>query len=308
MKITLEGLIENLEKKNFNYDIDLVLEGGCMNGAYELGGLMLLKELEKKKRIRVKRLSGASVGSFVSLLYALDELECYLDSYKEWRDKFNETIQLENLERLLIKICSEMSDATFKSLQKNKLFITYYEVSTKRCILKKEYETRKELWESILKSCHLPYLINGKAFFKTEEGEYLDGGLPYIFKLQEENIGNKILYMKLARISKLRSIFNVSGEENIDGRVLEGLLDTYNFLMREKATEMCSFVGNWGLASVVRYNSINYIYWFGMCIFIYCHRFMEYILPSLEKIEIYKKLKPTGQKLYEDIVRYLVFS
>lgn len=228
MKIIFEGLIENLEQKNFNYNIDLVLEGGCMNGAYELGGLMLLKELEKKGKLKVKRLSGASVGSFISLLYALDKLDCYIDSYKEWRDKFNETIQLDNLGKLLIEVCSDISDDTFKSLQKNKLFITYYDVKTKQCILKKEYITRKELCESILKSCHLPYLINGEPFFKTDEGEYLDGGLPYIFKLRKD-VDIKVLYMKLARISKLGSIFNVSGEENMDARVLEGLLDTYNF-------------------------------------------------------------------------------
>ena len=55
-------------------------------------------------------------------------------------------------------------------IQKNKLFITYYDINTKKCILKKQYETRLELGESVLKSCHLPYLINGKVFYKTEEG------------------------------------------------------------------------------------------------------------------------------------------
>ncbi len=39
--LNLGVLLNNLDKTNFSFDLDLVLEGGCMNGAYEIGGLML---------------------------------------------------------------------------------------------------------------------------------------------------------------------------------------------------------------------------------------------------------------------------
>ena len=305
MKIKLDGLLENLLKKKFNYNIDLVLEGGCMNGAYEIGGLILLKELENNNKVCVNRLSGASVGSFISLLYLTNNLEYYTKCYKSWRESFNNTIKLENLKDLVMKVCQEMPDDIFKSLQKNKLFITYYDINTKKCILKKQYETRLELGESVLKSCHLPYLINGKVFYKTEEGEYLDGGLPYIFKIQENR---KILYMKLTQAGKLQNIFNVSGEINIDGRILEGMLDMYNFFMTNKSTEMCSFVNNWGFISMIRYNAINYIYFFIVCFFIYMYQFICIISPKLETFPIYQRLKPIGNDFYREIVRYLVFN
>ena len=62
-------LAKNINKINNITEIDIVLEGGCMNGAYEIGGLLLIKELEKHKNLRVTRISGASVGSFVGFLY-----------------------------------------------------------------------------------------------------------------------------------------------------------------------------------------------------------------------------------------------
>jgi len=45
--LNLNILLKNLDKNKFLFDLDLVLEGGCMNGAYEIGGLMFIKELEK---------------------------------------------------------------------------------------------------------------------------------------------------------------------------------------------------------------------------------------------------------------------
>lgn len=308
MDIKMNGLLDNLSNKDFKYEIELVLEGGCMNGAYEVGGLLLLKQLERKKMVTVNRISGASVGAFIGLLYAVDKLECYTSCYKEWRERFNETIQLKSLEDLLIKVCSEMDDDTFKSLQKNKIFITYYDVKTRSCILKKEYESREELWETVLKSCHLPYLINGELFYKTEDGEYLDGGLPYIFKIKKDNEENKILYMKLTQSNRLGTIFNVCDENNLDGRVLEGLLDTYKFFMSGKQTDMCSFVNDWGFLDMLRYNIIDYIYWFLVYFIILTNKVVLYFSPSLIKTEFYNKFSPIGKNLYKTIVRYMVFN
>ena len=69
--MNFEILLKNLNKHNFLFDLDLVLEGGCMNGAYEIGGLMLIKEMEKLKYFKIKRISGASVGGYAGFLYLL---------------------------------------------------------------------------------------------------------------------------------------------------------------------------------------------------------------------------------------------
>ncbi len=62
MDVNMKGLLENLKNKKLNYELDLVLEGGAMNGAFEIGGLILLKQLEMEKKIKINRISGASVG------------------------------------------------------------------------------------------------------------------------------------------------------------------------------------------------------------------------------------------------------
>jgi len=308
MDINMEGLLENLKNKKLNYELDLVLEGGAMNGAFEIGGLILLKQLEAEKKIKINRISGASVGAFTGLLYLTDRLDSYIYHYKEWRDKFNETVKLDSLKTLLMTICSELTSDEFKSLQKNKLFITYYDVKTRKCILKKEYVDKKDLWETVLKSCHLPYLINGEIFYKTEEGEYLDGGLPYIFKLQREKLNHRVFYMKLTQADRIGAMFNVAGEENMDGRILEGLLDTYNFLMYGKKTNMCSFVNNWSFFELIRYNCIDYIYYFLVCFLIFYYRVFECVSPELEKSDIYIRFKPLGNQIYKSVIRYLVFG
>ena len=77
--------------------------------------------------------------------------------------------------------------------------------------------------------------------------------------------------------------------------------------MNEKPTDMCSFVNNWGFLSLIRYNSVSYIYWIGVYLFAYFYKIIELISPKLEGIEIYQRLKPIGRDLYKEIVRYLVF-
>jgi predicted acylesterase/phospholipase RssA len=72
----IENLPDEFTKKKEPLILDLVLDGGVFNGNYLVGALYFLKEMEKKGYIKVDRISGSSVGSFVGLLYFLDELDC----------------------------------------------------------------------------------------------------------------------------------------------------------------------------------------------------------------------------------------
>lgn len=116
--LNLGVLLNNLDKTNFSFDLDLVLEGGCMNGAYEIGGLMLVKELEKLSYFKIKRISGASVGAYAGLLYLINKLHVYVEEYEIMKEGFRETLTLEKLEQQLRKLVFNLSDNQFKSLQK----------------------------------------------------------------------------------------------------------------------------------------------------------------------------------------------
>ena len=67
-------LIENLPIKDKCISIDLVLDGGLFNGSYLLGGLLFLKEMEKRGMVKIKRISGCSIGSLVGFLFMIDKL------------------------------------------------------------------------------------------------------------------------------------------------------------------------------------------------------------------------------------------
>ena len=306
--LKLGVLLKNLDKSNFSFNLDLVLEGGCMNGAYEIGGLILIKELEKLKYFKIKRVSGASVGAYAGLLYLIDKLHVYVEEYEIMKEGFRETLTLEKLEQQLRKLVYNLSDKEFKSLQKNKLYIRFYDVNTQECILKYKYKTREELIETILKSCHMPFLINGKMFYEKDKKQYIDGGMPYIFNDLEMKQNRKTLYMTLTRYDKIKSILNVSNEKTIHGRVLEGIIDTYNFFLKNRMTDMCSYVEEWGIPETLRYSIFNYAYKLLVYVIYILYKIHEYIFPYISETPLYKKFTPLMKRIYKNTVIYLVFN
>jgi predicted acylesterase/phospholipase RssA len=241
-KFKFTTLIRNIVPEHIPKKLNLILEGGCMNGAYEIGGLTLLKELEKKELTSIEKISGASVGAYAGFLFLTDSLNKYIDEYGEMRDSFKKHLKLIKLEEQLRFLVNKLSDIQFKSLQKDKLFITFYNVDTQQQEVISKYSTREELITSILKSCHLPFLINGECFYvdKKTNTKYIDGGVPYLFPIsnnltqtetdvKKEPIQTKNLYMKLTQYDRIKTTINVSYEKTVHGRILEGLIDTYNF-------------------------------------------------------------------------------
>jgi len=306
MNFDIGTLIGNLNKEKFFFDLDLVLEGGCMNGAYEVGGLTLIKELEKLGHFKIDRISGASVGSYAGFLYLINKLELYTEYYEKMRDGFRDAAALNGLKDMLNKVCSEVDDECFKSLQDGKLFIVYYDVIAKSPILKSKYESREELAETILKSCHVPFLINGEAFYRTDSGCYMDGGMPHVFKPSRRK-DKRTLYMKLTQLTRLQNILNVKGETTIHGRVLEGMLDTYNFFLKGHDTTMCSYVDHWNITHTIRYNTFDTAWWILIYMFYWMVAAYEAISPRLEKSATYHHFKPVLTTMYKEMVRYMVF-
>jgi len=68
----VDNLPDDFKERKTPLRIDLVLDGGLFNGSYLIGALQFLKELERRKYIRVDRISGASIGSIVGLAYLSD--------------------------------------------------------------------------------------------------------------------------------------------------------------------------------------------------------------------------------------------
>jgi len=234
-KIHIHHLLENIKFKHPK-NIDLVIDGGAFNGFYTLGGLMYLKEMEKKKMIKIHRISGCSVGSILGTLYLCDNLDLMVQKYKSFRKCLKENRNLNILHQELLELVNLSLDKKNVSTLNDKLYINYYNLNEKKHKIVSTYNTPEELVESILKSSFLPLIINGNITYKDA---FIDGLNPYIFKDRKR----KIIFMKGFTLNpgKTLSIYN---EKNAYSRVFEGIIYMHYFFL-EKKTKLCCYLHKW---------------------------------------------------------------
>lgn len=322
--------MENLSKVKLPNKINIILEGGCLNGAYEIGGLLLIKKLEQTKQLKIKRISGSSVGAYSAFLFLIDKLDSFIEQYKWMRNDFKKHASLSALETQLHNLTTNLSNNEFKKIQRNKLFIKYYDIKSCRAIIKHKFKTREELKNTILKSCQLPFLINNQLFYKEKGEVYFDGGMPFIFNynifgLSCVNIFSgtdpihkqerKTLYMSLSQHNKINRILNIKNEFTIHGRIFEGLLDTYNFFLKGQSTEMCSFVSEWTAIDHIKYLLLHIIYTIIIYLLHYIHKIYGIIMynfmpmiKSMQKSKFYMYIKPKLVQKYRAQVVHWVFN
>jgi len=233
----IENLPDNIKNRKTPEEIDLVLDGGVFNGSYHVGALYFLKEMERRKYIKINRISGCSVGSIVAFLYYIDGLDLMPKLYHIISTEFKGSMQLSCLkeikkhieERIPKDICEKIND---------KLYISCNNIKTGEKVVKSTYKSIDDVIETVIKSSFVPYLIDGNLLYKNK---YVDGMIPFIFK---ERI-NKILYLDLYGSDKVGFLLNVKNEKTNFHRILSGLLDIHAFYIKQSNTSMCSYVNDW---------------------------------------------------------------
>jgi hypothetical protein len=214
--------------------------------------------MEKKNYIKINRISGCSIGSIVALLYYIDGLDLMTNLYNIVNEEFKKNHSLKTvieLKKYLINhIPSDLCDKV-----NNKLFITYHNIKKGKKTVKSNYSSFDEIIDTIIKSCYIPYLIDGNMLYQDK---YIDGIIPYIFD-KEPNI--KILYLDLFGYDKIGNLLNVKNEKTNYHRILSGMLDIHSFFIKQSCTPMCSYVNEWN----------------------YLNLFWIYFKNSIEKIFIY---------------------
>jgi hypothetical protein len=240
-------LVENLpdDIKNNTTSIDLVLDGGSFNGSYLVGALIFLKEMEKRKYIKVNRISACSVGSIAAFLYFINNFDLITELYKIFYNDFKNTYKLGFIVDLKKYLIHHIPDDIFSKIN-NCLFICYHNMKKNKKIVKSKYKDKEDIINTIIKSCFLPYLIDGNLFFKNK---FMDGMNPYIFKATEKN--KKILYLDLFGYDKIGNVLNVKNEKSNYHRILSGLLDIHSFYIKQSPTQMCSYVHEWSYSHML---------------------------------------------------------
>lgn len=285
----IKNLISNIEKPNTPLQLDVILEGGAFNGGYELGVCYFLKEMEKQNIIKVNRISGASIGSIIGLLYFLDILDNHYESYYKLRDKWSSSLNIKIYKELLQDTIKDVSENTIETLNE-KLFISYNNIDTKEQIVKSTYHNKEDLIQTIFKSCHIPYISDDEICY---EEFFIDGGMPFIFMDREKekiNQNKDILYVNINYWNIFFDSLNVSKEVSVDGKILTGILECYNLFYKKENNSLCSFTSKWKIQQymMLRLKQLIVVL---LVYFVYILKnFSAYIHPILQNFQIYNKV------------------
>ena len=301
----INKLIENLpveikqNKENKTpMKIDLILDGGLFNGSYLVGALHFIKEMEARKYIKVKRISGCSIGSIVGFLYFIDALDELPSLYESLLDDFKQNSNfnlIKNLKQKLVHIIpNNICEKVFK-----RLYIAFNNVKNGKKIVKKTYRDIDEIFDSIIKSCYIPFVIDGNLVYQNK---YMDGLNPYIFNCKKTST-RKIIFMDLLGFDKIGHTLNVKNEKTNFHRILSGMLDIHNFFIKGGSqTQMCSYVNHWTLYNYLLM-SIRYLI---EKIIIYKVYFLNVINMNLSKDFKQNLLCKLAEKMGREILGLLI--
>ena len=236
----IDNLPNEIKTQSEPIIVDIVLDGGAFNGSYLVGALYFLKEMEKRNYIKIERISGCSIGSVVGFFYFINALEFMPELYNIATKHLKKNYNLETIKELKVLLKDRIPE-NICDIIKNKLFISYNNIKENNKIIKSEYKNVDDIFNTIIKSSFIPYLIDGNILYNKK---YVDGITPYVFKVEKDR---KILYLDLFGYDKMWNIFNVKNEKNNFHRILSGLLDIHNFYIKQSQTAMCSYVNDWSL-------------------------------------------------------------
>lgn len=282
--------------------IDIVLEGGAFNGSFELGVLLLLHSMERKKICKIGRLSGTSIGSILGVCYLTNQLDKYLSLYNEIRIDWRENLNLMYFQRAVSNIVDSLDATIFNDMSSNKLYITYFNLQTQKQELKHIYKDKDDLKKTILRSCHIPFMIDNKMCF---DNHYIDGIQPYIFN-ERNKVNNIILYVSINHLSILYKALRTKHEISPNNRIFEGILKCYDLFILNKSNYLCSFVHDWGLYDYIKLKIkllvimifISFIYY----LYKWSAFYKKYIACSIQNTIMYNHIQMFITDCYRDFI------
>lgn len=293
INIHINALIDNLDHERIYKKIDLVLDGGLFNGGYQIGCVLYLKTLENKKFINIERISGCSIGSVVGFCYLTNNMQECINNYEYLLKCYRENYNFKLLKELLYDIVVR-KDYSLDMIN-NKLYITYHQVKKTKKVTKNIYTSKEDLYESIVKSCFIPYMLNDEYYYKEN---YLDGVSPYIF----EKSNKKIIFIRLLSLDKLLECFIIKNENNIITRLITGIVDIDN-LFHNKKTQFCSYLDNWKMNDYIMLRLRNIIFILLVFSIEYIIKLYNNIPDKIKKSYIIENIHAIINYIYKDFLK-----
>lgn len=278
----IKASTNNCLKNKKCINLDLIISGGGFNGAYGYGCLLFLKEIQNQNRIRINRISGASIGAILGLIFFTDPdinfIKEYIKIQNNWRKKGN----LNNVKSFISRFIFTYfkSDDKVKILD-NKLYINRINIENGKEEVICKFKSRDQLVDCILCSSFIPYITNGQKRYKKK---YIDGIYPYLFKDKK----NKSLFIN--NYNKLHKMLTTKNENNPTLRIIEGALDISLFFKFNKSN-MCSWLHEWNILDFIMYRIIHFLLKIFLVIIDYFHfnKILEFIKNFNYKLHIITK-------------------
>ena len=260
MEPFVDALITNVGDREVPNKLDVVLEGGALNGAYQAGALCYLRALEKAGKTEIKRISGVSCGALVGAVFLALDLDSLEEFYNRLINSLLSVGSFSSLQSCVDDFVSRVDDAKVKSLT-GRLFVSYVDLETQKRVVVSEYNSKQELADILVKSSFLPGFIDGRM---TTADNCIDGGVPYIFPNDSEkrrDSSYKTLYLKLTSLSIFKNAISTRGELNMARWAIEGIQKTHDLLKQRKANEIASIVEDWSRIDVIKFTLMSLVWW-----------------------------------------------
>lgn len=232
----INSLIENINSNKFNQIYNLLLDGGAFNGGYMFGTLLFIKQLENKNLIKINKISGTSIGSILGLAYLTNNLNKLIILFNNVLLNYKTNHNFSNLKSEIKNFINEIN-IDFDKINGN-LFITYYDVELVKQLVISNFKNKDELIDILIRSSHVPFLIDGNVFYNEK---YIDGLTPYLLKDNHKTLSINIGSPKICK-----DILFTKNEKNVWSRLMCGVNECNNFFSN-KSCFLISEIDNWTL-------------------------------------------------------------
>jgi NTE family protein len=299
----IEKLAENQQKMGETQTIDIVLESGAANGFYQLGILFYLAALERKKIIKINRISGSSIGAIVGFYYFTNSLESLIDDYSKLKRHFKKNLNLSVLKSILKEKIDKLDDKDIEKLN-DKLFVVYHNISKYSQTLQSTYKNRDDLLACLLKSAHIPYVTNGEGYYTENNERFIDGGVPHIFLNRQYGEKIKILYVNITHFRVLSGFLSVKNEQNMFERLLKSALDVHKFFVYKKSSQFCSYINDWTMIDYLLLR-LKQLFVILCCIVFYlCYEIYNFIKKYFGELHLINFFSPFIENIIRDTLLF----
>jgi hypothetical protein len=254
----VESIAKSLVKENDEpKDIDLVFSSGGFNAPIGFGVGMFLKQIEKYKHIKVKRVSGSSIGAFLSLWFIMGDIYNNFDfietEFIKTIHHFKKNKNLNSYKSFIRRYVYNVFKTDDMTPIQKRLFIAYYDTKKYKKRIVSKYKNREHLISCILQSGYIPYITDGNTKYKNR---YMDGVTPYVFPKNKNK--HETLFVNMMCRTHVFGCISIN-ENNIYKRILIGVNDANEFFTTGNST-VCIYTKDITYKNQIERNVIELVF------------------------------------------------